>query len=64
MAAGIDLEKVKDWSMLRMLEFIAEWDIIESLPTLSLSLRMFLNICVSVDSCEITFSKLNLIKNY
>ena len=49
-AAGIDLERVKDWSMLRMLEFIAEWDFIESLPTVSLSLRMFLTMCVSVAS--------------
>ena len=64
MAAGIDLEKVKDWSMLRMLEFIAEWDFIETLPTVSLSLRMFLTICVSVASYERSISKLNLIKNY
>ena len=50
--------------MLRMLEFIAEWDFVESLPTLSISLRMFLTICVSVASCERGFSKLNFIKNY
>ena len=50
--------------MLRMLEFIAEWDFVESLPTLSISLRMFLTICVSVASCERSLSKFNLIKNY
>ena len=47
-----------------MLEFIAEWYFIESLPTVSLSLRMFLSICVSEASRERSFSKLNLKKNY
>ena len=42
-AAGIDLEKNKDWSMFRMLEFIAEWYF------------KFLSICVSEASCEIVF---------
>ena len=60
--ARIDLEKNKDWSMLRMLEFITKWYFIESLPTVSLSLRMFLCICVSEASCERSFSKLNLTK--
>ena len=63
-AAGIDLEKNKDWSMLRMLEFIAEWYFIEYLPTVSLILRIFLSICVFEASCEKSFSKLNLTKNY
>ena len=63
-AAGIDLEKIIDWSMIRMLEFIAEWYFIESLPTVSLSLRRFLSICMSEASCERCFSKLILTKNY
>ena len=63
-AAEMDLEDVKDWSVLKMLEFIAEWDFIETLPNLSLSLKIFLTICVSVASCERSFSKLNLIKTY
>ncbi|XP_053569321.1 LOW QUALITY PROTEIN: zinc finger MYM-type protein 1-like [Bombina bombina] len=63
-AAQIDLEEVKDWATLEVLTFIAKWDFIESLPTLSLSLKLFLTICVSVASCERSFSKLKLIKNY
>ncbi|XP_073491308.1 uncharacterized protein [Aquarana catesbeiana] len=63
-AAKINLEEVKDWSALQVLTFIAEWDFIESLPTLSLCLKIFLRICVSVASCERSFSKLKLIKNY
>ena len=50
--------------MLRMLEFIAEWYFIEYLPTVSLILRIFLSICVFEASCEKSFSKLNLTKNY
>lgn len=63
-AADINLEEAKDWSVFDVLKFIAEWDFLESLPILSLSLQLFLTICVSVASCERSFSKLKLIKNY
>ncbi|KAM9311655.1 zinc finger MYM-type protein 1-like [Gastrophryne carolinensis] len=63
-AAKLDLDKVTDWTALQVLTFIAEWDFIESLPHLSLCLKLFLTICVSVASCERSFSKLKLIKNY
>lgn len=63
-AADIDLHKAMDWSLFDVLQFIAEWDFLESLPILSLSLQLFLTICVSVASCERSFSKLKLIKNY
>ncbi|XP_056392625.1 zinc finger MYM-type protein 1-like [Hyla sarda] len=63
-AAKLDLEEVTDWTALQVLTFIAEWDFIESLPHLSLCLKLFLTICVSVASCERSFSKLKLIKNY
>ena len=39
-AAEINLEKTKDWAMLGVLTFIAEWDFVESLPALSLSLKI------------------------
>lgn len=41
-----------------------EWDFLESLPYLSVSLQLFLTICVSMASCERSFSKLKFIKNY
>lgn len=63
-AATIDMEKAKSWSVLDILNFIIEWDFADSLPSLSLSLRLFLTICVSVASCERSFSKLKLIKSY
>ena len=63
-AAAVDLDNVKEWSVFDVLKFIAEWDFLESLPTLSLSLQLFLTICVSVASCERSFSKLKLIKEY
>lgn len=47
-AAEIDLKEAQDWSVLEVLKFIAEWDFLESLPYLSVSLQLFLTICVSV----------------
>ena len=63
-AAEIDPKNVKDWSILDVLAFIVKWDFVESLPNLALSLKLFLTICVSVASCERSFSKLKLIKTY
>ena len=63
-AGDIDLDNAKERSVFDVLKFIAEWDFLESLPTLSLSLRLFLTISVSVASCESSFSKLKQIKNY
>ena len=47
-----------------ILQFIVEFDFIESLPMVTESTKLFLTICVSVASCERSFSKLKLIKNY
>lgn len=47
-----------------MLDFIIEMDLQESVPNLCVALRIFLTICVSIASCERSFSKLNLIKSY
>src|SRR6218665_2749244 len=63
-AANIEINKAKDWSVFDVLKFIVEWDFLESLRILSLSLQLFLTICMSVASCERSFSKLKLIKNY
>ncbi|XP_012562106.1 uncharacterized protein LOC105847230 [Hydra vulgaris] len=63
-AAGINLEVVKNWTALDNLTFITEWDFTETLPMFSLTLRLFLTICVSVASWERSFSKLKLLKNY
>ena len=52
------------WAAFDFLSFIVKWDFVDSLPIPTLSLRLFLTICVSVTSCEGDFSKLKLIKNY
>ncbi|CAH2295746.1 zinc finger MYM-type 1-like [Pelobates cultripes] len=62
-AAKISVEEAKKWTALQFLEFIVKWDYCESLPNLSLCLRFFLTLCVSIASCERSFSKLKLIKN-
>ena len=61
-AAEINLEEAKHWTVLQFLRFIIKWDFVESLPYLTLTLRFFLTICVSVASCERSFSKMKLIK--
>lgn len=63
-AAQITNEDANSWTILQFLRFIVKWDFLESLPNLALCLRLFLTICVSVASCERSFSKLKLIKNY
>ncbi|XP_042212033.1 uncharacterized protein LOC121859303 [Homarus americanus] len=63
-AAKISPEEGNKWTVLQFLKFIVKWDFCETLPHLSLCLRFFLTICVSVASCERCFSKLKLIKNY
>lgn len=55
---------VTDWVSLDFLKFIVEWDFTESLPNLMIALKLFMTVCVSVASCERSFSKLKLIKNY
>lgn len=55
---------VSNWVTLDFLKFIVEWDFTESLPNLTVALKLFITICASVASCERSFSKLKLIKNY
>lgn len=63
-AADIDKEVCQEWSALNFLQFVTDFDFSDSVPNLSLALRFFLTVCVSVSSCERSFSKLRLIKNY
>ena len=47
-----------------LLKWIVKWGFTESLPNLSIVLRIFLTMCISVASCERSFSKLKLVKTY
>lgn len=49
---------------LKTLEFIISNELEDMLPYLTLILKLYLTICVSVASCERSFSKLKLIKTY
>lgn len=63
-AANVPKEESLGWTSLRVLQFVVEYEFSESVPNLTLALRFFLTLCVSVASCERSFSKLRLIKNY
>ena len=49
---------------LELLRFIIKYGFQNSVPKLTILLRIFLTKAVSVASCEPSFSKLKLIKNY
>lgn len=51
---------VSNWVTLDFLKFIVEWDFTESLPNLTVALKLFITICASVASCERSFSKLKI----
>ena len=58
-------EQVKtDWTIIKTLEFIVELEFIQLCPNIVLSPTLFLTFCVSVASCERSFSKLCIIKDY
>ena len=49
---------------LELLQFIQKYNLGNSVPNIVIMLRIFLAIAVSVATCERSFSKLKLIKNY
>ncbi|KAK5642823.1 hypothetical protein RI129_008990 [Pyrocoelia pectoralis] len=64
-ATNTATEEAASWTAKNLFEFIIKWDFTESIPNLCLILQYFLTISVSVQaSCERSFSKLKLIKNY
>lgn len=63
-SSGIPNEESHNWTSLKFLQFIVENELLDSLPNLTLAFRFFLTLCVSVASCERSFSKLKLIKSY
>ncbi|XP_069582652.1 zinc finger MYM-type protein 1-like [Ranitomeya imitator] len=57
-------ETWKEDSPLELLQFIVKYSLENSVPNIVILLRIFLTIAVSVATCERSFSKLKLIKNY
>jgi len=49
---------------LELLQFIQKYNLGDSVPNIVIMLRSFLTIAVSVATCERSFSKVKLIKNY
>ncbi|RLU15917.1 hypothetical protein DMN91_011674 [Ooceraea biroi] len=57
-------ESLKNEGPLELLRFIQEFSLGISVPNIVIMLRLFLTLAISVASCERSFSKLKLIKNY
>lgn len=57
-------ETLEKRDFLEFLSWIVEWDVMDRFPNLVILLKIFLTLPVSVASCERSFSKLKLIKNY
>ena len=62
----LEFSKEKNWEegSLELLRFIIKYVFQNSVPNLTILLRVFLTKAVSVASCEQSFSQLKLIKNY
>lgn len=60
----ISNNKADKWEALDILKWMVKWGFAEGLPNLTIALRIFLTMCVSIASCERSFSKLKLIKTY
>ena len=54
----------EDVTALTLLQWIYKWAFQESLPDLTVVLRIFLTMSVSIASCERNFSKLKRVKTY
>lgn len=58
------IEDIESASHLDILKAIHAYQVQDAYPNIEISLRIFLTMPVSVASCERSFSKLKLIKNY
>jgi hypothetical protein len=53
-----------DTEPISLLNLIHQFDVCDTYPNIEIALRIFLTLPVTVASCESSFSKLKLIKNY
>ncbi|XP_031343080.1 uncharacterized protein LOC116170716 [Photinus pyralis] len=62
--AGNEAEALKLQGPLELLQFIQQFGLADSVPNNVVYLRIFLTLAISVATCERSFSKLKLIKDY
>lgn len=63
-SAASTVSEISKGGPLQLLQFIVYYRLQDSVPNIVILLRIFLTIAVSVATCERSFSKLKLIKNY
>ena len=61
--ADVQFTVVKE-GILELFRFIQKYNLGNSVPNIAILLRIFLTVSISVATCEKSFSKLKLIKNY
>ena len=63
-AAKVTKEEFLGWTFLRFVDFVIEYELSDLLPNLTVAIRFFLTLSVSVPSCKRSFFKLTLLKNF
>ena len=59
-----DCKELDKGTVLNLLKWIVKWRFMVMLPNLTVLLRIFLKLCISLAKCERSFSKLKLVKTY
>ncbi|XP_065671947.1 zinc finger MYM-type protein 1-like [Hydra vulgaris] len=62
--ASTIIPNIKTATLLDILQELHDFDLIDSYPNINIAIRIFLTLPVTTASCERSFSKLKLIKNY
>ena len=55
-------KEIVNFNSAELLQWVVKWQLMEAVSNVVLALRLYFTVCVSVVSCERSFSKLKLIR--